>query len=265
MRISALKWMRWLCTTAFVAGQGNALAGAWTMAEDQTLVILSASYEVAPVSSLFYGIPDRDEASGQVFLEHGLFEDLTLGFKAFSKVSPLTGENDTRLGLHARQRLWQGWNGSVVSVQAGFELSASEWMGQMRPSDSVFEIDARALYGKGWQWDWANSFVSTELGYRHRRGDEVDEFRFDGTIGLEPWDGFLGLITVAGAVPFGREGTTSLDVTPSLAFTLWPSVGDNDKKPDLSSPPIVLQIGLGVDVIDLDQGAKITFGLWRRF
>ena len=134
-----------------------------------------------------------------------------------------------------------------------------------RPSDSVVEFDARALFGKGWQLDWANSFVSTELGYRLRHGGQADEVRLDGVTGLEPWDGILGLLTVSAAVPFGGDREASLEITPSIAFTLWPSLGANDKKPDLKTPPQALQIGVGVDALRPDDGIRISAGIWTRF
>lgn len=177
----------------------------------------------------------------------------------------MTGETDTRLGLHARHRIWLGQEGSVGSIQVGFELSASEWIGVPQPSDSVTEIDARALYGKGWQLGWANSYVSTELGYRMRRGGQADEIRFDGTAGIEPWDGVLGLFTIAAAMPLGSLGDAKFEITPSLAFTLWPRVGANDKKPDLANRPPVLQIGVGVDTLNVGNGIRISAGLWRWF
>ncbi|MEM7059833.1 MAG: hypothetical protein AAF557_19780 [Pseudomonadota bacterium] len=255
----------WAFAFIAFAAPSQAISGAWTLAEDTTLAIVTTSYKIAPVSSLASGIRTRDELTTQVFLETGVFDDLTLGLTAYSDFSRLTGETDTRLGLHARQRLWQGWNGSIVSVQVGFELPANEWIGQLHPEDSVLEFDARALFGTGWQLDWANSYISTELGYRVRRGGLADELRFDGTAGLEPWDGILGLFTVSADVPLGGTEDASLEITPSLAFTLWPLVGENDKRPDLATPPQTLQIGVGIDALNPDDGIRISGGIWTWF
>lgn len=240
-------------------------AGAWTLAEDKTLAIVTTSYQIAPAASLFSGVRTKEDLATQVFLETGLFDDLTLGFTMYTEFSNLTGEADTRLGLHARHRIWQGWNGSVASVQIGFELPVNDWMGLPQPADSVVEIDARALFGKGWQLDWANSYVSTELGYRVRRGGQGDELRFDGTAGLEPWGGVLGLFTVSAAVPLAETGRASLEITPSIAFTLWPGVSANDKKPELKTPPQTLQIGIGYDVLNPNDGIRLSGGIWTWF
>jgi len=240
-------------------------AGAWTLPEDETLAIVTTSYQIAPAASLISGVRTKEDLATQVFLETGLFEDLTLGFTTYSEFSRLTGEADTRLGLHARHRVWQGWNGSVASVQIGFEVPVNDWIGYPQPVDSVVEIDARFLFGTGWQFDWANSYVSTELGYRARRGGQSDELRFDGTAGLEPWDGILGLFTVSSSVPFGETGRASLELTPSVAFTLWPQVDSNDKKPVLATPPQTLQIGIGYDVLNPNDGIRLSGGIWTWF
>lgn len=240
-------------------------AGAWTLPEDKTLAIVTTSYQIAPAGSLISGVRTKEDLATQVFLETGLFEDLTLGFTAYSEFSSLTGETDTRLGLHARHRVWQGWNGSVASLQIGVELPANDWLGQIQQPDSVVEIDARALFGMSWQLDWANSFVSTELGYRVRRSGQADEVLFDGTLGLEPWDGVLGLFTVSSTVPLENTGRASFMVTPSLAFTLWPQVGTNDKKPNLKAPPQTLQIGIGYDVLNPGDGIRLSGGIWTWF
>lgn len=258
-------WIGGASALVFAASPVPSDAGAWTLAEDKTLAIVTTSYQIAPVSSLASGVRTREELATQVFLETGVFDDLTLGFTTYSDFSRLTGETDTRVGLHARQRVWQGWGGSVASVQLGVEMPVNDWLGVPQPSDSVVEIDARALFGTGWQFGWANSYISTELGYRARRGGQPDELRFDGTAGLEPWDGILGLLTVSSAIPFGDGGTSTLKISPSLAFTLWPGVGDNDKKPELRTPPQTLQIGFGYDVLNPGDGIRISAGIWTWF
>lgn len=254
----------WVCAHLLVGCPNAVNAGAWTLAEGEGQSILTTSYKVAPASAIISREPDREELTTQVFIEYGLFDDLTLGVTTYGEYQTLTGETDTRWGLHVRHRVWQGQDGSVASVQVGGEISISEWIGFPGPTESVTEIDARLLYGKGWQLDWANSYISTELGYRARLDGKADELRLDATGGIEPWDGILGLFTVAAAVPLGN-GDGKFEVTPSVAFTLWPRVGPNDKKPDLANRPPVLQIGVGVDTLNIGDGFRISAGLWRWF
>lgn len=240
------------------------MAGAWTLEEGVGQSILTLSYQVSPTAALISRQPTREEATTQVYIEYGLFDDLTLGLTTYGEFESLTGETDTRWGLHVRQRLWQGQDGSIVSAQFGGETTISRWIGLPTPPGSVTEFDARMLYGTSWQLDWANSYISTELGYRVRLDGEADEIRFDATGGLEPWDGVLGLFTVAAVAPLGA-GDGKFEITPSVAFTLWPRVGPNDKKPDLANRPPVLQLGVGVDTLNMDRGLKISAGLWRWF
>lgn len=257
-------WQRWVCVHLVLLCPVQATAGAWTLAEGVGQSILTMSYQVTPGAALISRQPSREELTTQVYLEYGLFDDLTLGLTTYGEYETLTGATDTRWGLHVRHRIWQGDDGSVVSAQFGGEVSISEYIGFPTPTESVTEIDARALYGTGWQMDWANSYISTEFGYRARLGGEADELRFDATAGLEPWDGVLGLFTIAAAAPLGA-GDGKLEITPSVAFTLWPRVGPNDKKPDLTNRPPVLQIGVGIDTMNIDQGLRISAGLWRWF
>lgn len=258
------RWLAWVCAHLALVCPNVASAGAWTLAEGAGQSILTTSYKVAPVSALVSRDPDEEKLTTSVFIEYGLFDDLTLGLTTYGEYETLTGQTDTRWGLHVRQRVWQGDDGSVASVQLGGEISISEWIGFPQPTDSVTEIDARVLYGKGWQLDWANSYISTELGYRARFDGKADEIRLDATGGIEAWDGILGLFTVAAAVPLG-DGDGKFEITPSVAFTLWPRMGPNDKKPELANRLPVLQIGVGVDTLNIDEGVRISAGLWRWF
>ena len=250
---------------ALVCSHIQAVAGAWTLAEGAGQVILTTSYKIAPVSALVSGLPNDDEAASQVFLEYGLFDDLTVGLTTYGNFSTVTAETDTRAGLHVRYQAWQGANGDVGSIQAGFQTSVGAVFGTPTPQDSVTEIDVRGLYGRGWQHDWANGYVSTELGYRARLGGQPDELRFDTTTGLEPWTGIIGLLNVSATYPFGEPGDASLELTPSIAYTLWPRVRTNDKKPNGPLYPPTLQFGVGVDVLNPDEGVRFSISLWRRF
>ena len=257
-------WQTWVCAHLLVLCPNQADAGAWTLAEGDGQSIVTISYKVAPAAALISRQAVQEEATTQVFIEYGLFDDLTLGLTTYGEYDAVTGESDTRWGLHARHRVWQGDDGSVASIQIGGEISISEWIGVPKAPGSVTEIDARALYGKGWQLDWANSYISTELGYRARLQGEADEIRLDATGGIEPWDGVLGLFTVAGAIPLG-DGDGKFEIGPSVAFTLWPRMEPNDKKPDLQNRLPVLQFGVSVDTLNIDQGVRLHAGLWRWF
>ncbi|MEM9139436.1 MAG: hypothetical protein AAGB15_06360 [Pseudomonadota bacterium] len=243
----------------------HALAGAWTLSEGDGQAIITSSYRIAPISAVTSGQPTEDEAALQVFLEYGLYDEWTLGLKTLGSLSPSTGETEISAAGHVRYQVWQGADGDVASVQVGVGAPMERFLGPLRADDFAIEADIRALYGRGWQLDWANAYVSSELGYLLRAGGSEDELRADTTAGLEPWRGVLGLLTLSAAVPLGTTADASLQVTPSIAYTLWPYVGENDKKPLGPLYPYTIQLGAGIDVLDTDEGIRLSLSLWRPF
>lgn len=250
---------------------GAAKAGAWTLAEGDGIAITTVARKVTPISGLLGGTADSDQTEVQVFLEYGVLDDLTFGFTALNKFSMTQDIVEMRFGAHLRKRVWQGKDGDVASIQAGFALPAEGLLGgtlgDNRPN-SVSEIDVRALYGRGWGLSWTNAFVSTEAGLRWRGESQPDELRFDTIAGIEPWRGFQGLVGLFVAVPVGGgtvDQDTSLKFAPSVAYTAWPWLGDNDKKPDGLRTPVTFQLGMDIDVLSPSDGISFSFSLWNRF
>ena len=134
-----------------------------------------------------------------------------------------------RVGAHVRRRVWTGSKGGVAAVQVGFSAPVERWLGDLAPDslpDSVPEVHLGALYGRGWQTGWGNSFVSTEAGFQLRGEDADEEFRLEATAGHEAWKGVLGLFSVFSSVPLGDRNDPTLKLAPSIAYTMWPWLGD---------------------------------------
>ena len=162
----------------------------------------------------------------------------------------------------------RGKKGDVVSIQAGFLAPVEKWFaGDLANSlpESVPEAHLRALYGRGWQWELGNSFVSAEAGYHWRGEREADEMRLDVTLGHERWKGLLGLLGVYTTVPVTRRGEASLKLSPSIAYTLWPRLGPNDKKPYGELHPSTVQLGVTWDVLNPGDGLGVAVSVWRSF
>ena len=246
-----------------------AQSGAWTLAEDSGLLILTTTREMAPAGSMFGGnVADRDKNASQAFVEYGLTDDTTLGLAAFGSFSSMNSDVELRLGGHVRHRVWQGQDGDVASVQLGASFPAERWLGSEfgdDQPDSVPEVDVRVLYGRGWQFSWANAFISSETGLRIRGENQDEEIRFDTTAGVEPWRGIMGMMGVFAATPLGEQGTAQFKIAPSVAYTLWPNVGQNDKKPEDAVNPTTLQLGVSVDALNMDDGLGLSLSIWRRF
>lgn len=252
----------------------EARAGAWTLAEGSGQVIMTTGRRIAPAGAFASGTPDEDANVAQIFVEYGLAERWTVGATIYAEISTTdTREVEIRAGGHVRHRVWQGADGDVVSVQAGASLPVERWIvGESLADaldDTVPEIDLRALYGRGWQWSLGNSFVSVETGLRWRGGDEADELRIDATAGHEAWKGILAMIGVYSSVPVIGAGDgdddASLKLAPSVAWTMWPRLGPNDKKPRGELNPATLQFGIVWDALNPGDGLGVQISVWHSF
>lgn len=242
--------------------------GAWTLAEGDGQLIMTTGRKTAPARAMVRGIPDRDTTSVYVFVEYGVTNRLTLGGKASGEWVTTPGALDLRLGGHARYRLWQGKAGDVLSVQLGGSGPIQALFGDPLGGgtfDNVAEADASLLYGRGWISDWGNSFVSVEAGFRWRGGDRPDEIRLETTAGHAFSRRFMGIFGTYGAYPIGGGADASLKLSPSIAWTMWPRLGPNDKKPADFKHPSTLQIGVNYDVLNADDGLGFYVSVWNKF
>jgi len=244
-------------------------AGAWTQPEGDGVLIVSGGRQTQPISAMASGIAESDKTSMQIYAEYGLIDGLTLGAAVFGEIDTtdlISGS--ASVSAFARKRIWQDDDGYVASVQIGgslpFESVISDVFGESKP-DSTPEVTAAFLGGTGWWGDWGSAFVSGGAGYAWRSEGAANEIRSELTLGYEPWRCCLALLGVYGAMPLGGRGTgSSLTVSPSLAYRVWPEVWRNGVKPPDASPATV-QIGLSYDVLGGDEGIGLTFAVWREF
>ncbi|MEO1494096.1 MAG: hypothetical protein AAFV19_18235 [Pseudomonadota bacterium] len=245
----------------------EAQAGAWTQPEGDGLFIMTTARRAAPASALFSDVADQDSNSTRIFVEYGVFDDLTLGLTAFTDFSNTDQDLEAAIGGHVRYRVLADDNW-VLSVQGGASFPIERWFGSRfgddRP-DSVPEYDIRMLYGRGWQLDWGNGFISTEFGLRLRGEGQSEELRFDATLGHEPLKGVLGLMSVFASAEMGDGQESSFKLSPSIAYTQFPWLGSNDKKPAGFAVPDTVQIGVTWDVMNPEDGLEIGVSIWRRF
>jgi hypothetical protein len=267
------------CLAIACLAEGEAEAGAWTLAEGSGQLIMTTGRKIAPVGAFMGGPADSDANSSQIWAEYGVADGWTVGVVAYGEFSTTDAEDmELRLGGHVRHRVWTGSAGDVASVQAGLGVPVEGWLGDLAPDslpDSVPEVHLRGLYGRGWQTGWGNSFVSAEAGFHWRGERAADELRLDVTAGHEAWKGVLGLFSIFAAVPIGGgdggEGNrddgsdATLKLAPSVAYTLWPWLGDNDKKPFDPIHPNTIQLGIVWDALNPDDGLGVQLSIWKSF
>jgi hypothetical protein len=247
----------------------DAAAGAWTLAEGDAQVISTAGRNIAPIGAFIDGAADTDSNSTQLWVEYGLAEGWTVGALVYAEFSTTDASDmQLRLGAHVRRRIWTGAQGGVAAIQAGFSAPVESWMGELAPDslpDSVPEISLSALYGRGWQTGWGNSFVSTGAGLQWRGEGADEELRFEVTAGHEAWKGVLGLFSVFSSVPLGDRNDATLKLAPSIAYTLWPWLGENDRKPYDPPHPDTVQLGIVWDTLNQDDGLGVQLSIWKTF
>ncbi len=261
-------FLLWITGASWPAG-GPAHAGAWTRAEGDGQLIVTTARRVAPADAWTGGITTDDTSYSQIYVEYGWEDDLTIGGVIYTEVDALDIASSTgSVGLFVRQRLWQGQHGDVFSVQVGashpIEQYVLEEYDVVPTGSNAFEVQVRALYGKGWGFDWGNAFVSLEGGY-HWRDGEADELRFDATAGIEPIKGVLGIMSVYSLTPLGGGTDASLKLAPSVAWTMLPWIGRDGKKPRGPISADTVQFGVIYDVLEEDRGLTLQISVWRPF
>lgn len=246
----------------------DVLAGAWPQPQGKVQIIMTTTRKIAPAGG-FFGEPVESDTNGtQIFAEFGATEDLTVGMTIFGEFSTTDDQVEARIGAHVRYRVWTGENGDVASIQGGISAPVERWLGEglgdNRPN-SAPELDLRVLYGRGWQTDWGNAFISAEAGLRFRGEGLDEELRLDLTTGYEPLKGVLGLMSVFSTMPLGQDADPSLKLAPSIAYTLWPWLGANDKKPYRPINPDTIQLGIVWDALEPSDGLTLALSIWKGF
>jgi hypothetical protein len=182
----------------------------------------------------------------------------------------------TQMGAGAIQpickRVWQDGHGGVGSVQFGYAHPIESLLGQSFENaepGAVPEAHLAGLFGYGWSADalndWGSAFISTGAAYHLRREGLADEMRFEITTGFAPWRRFMGILSLYGLTPLGDGSDMSLKIAPSVAYTMWPWVAKNEKKPSGPIKPGTIQLGVSYDVLNPSDGLGVSISMWRRF
>ena len=270
-----MRWMgRLACVSVLLVGYSlsaavPACAGAWTQAKGEGLVIVTTGRRLAPVGALTGGPVSRDTNISQIYLEYGLLDGLTIGAKSYIELSTtdLTASS-AALGGFVRKRVWQDGRGGVASVQFGYAHPIESLLGDafaMAEPGAVPEAHLAGLYGRGWADDWGSAFLSTGAAYHLRRRGTADDLRFEFTAGYAPWRRWMGMLSFYGLTPLGEGTSASLKVAPSIAFTMWPWIGRNEKKPRGPVRPNTIQFGVSYDLLNPADGLGLSISVWRRF
>lgn len=247
---------------------GAAAGGAWTRAAGDGQLIFTSGRQIAPVGALTGNAASSDKTQAQIFVEYGVLDSLTVGGSLYGEVSSIDANDGAALfSAFARQRLYRDDAGNVASAQIGFALPAEKLISgrfaRSRPN-STPELRLAGLYGTSWWGDWGSAYLTTEAGWAWRSEGTGDELRGELAIGYRPWRCCTAGLSLYATAPLSGTNDAALKLVPSVAYTLYPPVGRNEKKPQ-DFAATTTQIGLVYDLLNPDDGIGFLLSLWRPF
>ena len=253
-----------VCLMPAIAG-----AGAWPAPEGGGQTIVTNTRKADSTEGIIGQETEDVRTEVTLFGEYGLTRDTTLGLVISGGFSAIDEEDvELRLGGHVRHTFWRGEDGDVASVELGASFPAERWigfgLGDNKP-ESVSEAYVNLQYGRGWQFDWLDVFVSTGIEFRARGEQQDEELRLFSTAGIRPFDRLMALTEARFHQPLGQRGEPQFKLSPSLAYTMLPWLGSNDKKPELDRIPITIQLGVTWDAWNPDDGIALNLSVWRPF
>lgn len=213
-------------------------AGAWTLPDGTGQWL--ATFTGATSRSAFDGsgrlmsTPRYDKLDADVLVEYGITDRLTAIFQTGLQHVDIAAPIDaSRTGLDytdfgARYQFWQG-DGWVVSGQALLEIpGTTDTSNPAAIGYTDVEADLRLLVGKGFMLGTMPAFVDVELAHRQRGDGAPNEFRADGTLGVQVLPKWLVLAQSfnvisegAGSPVFGSYDYEKLQL--SAVYSLTPS------------------------------------------
>ena len=172
-----------------------AWAGAWTLPEGTSQILAtvtgSSSTESFNNNGDLTSIPRYNKLDADALYEYGLTDDLTVmlqsGLQHIDIGAPVdasrTGLDYTDFG--ARYRFWQN-DGWVFSGQALLEIpGTSDTSNPAAVGYTDIEADFRLLLGKSFMIGTMPAFIDLEVAQRQRGDGAPNEFRADGTFGVQ--------------------------------------------------------------------------------
>lgn len=178
--------------TSFFFSCSGVHAGAWTMPKGEGQAIVTMAYSFAGDAYDEDGNPvaikpfEKYELRG--FAEYGVTDWATIVFQPEVRLKEQDEAESKGLGrvdVGLRTRLWRN-NFAVASIEGSVSAPGqSDDLAPLNGGDTDWEIEARALYGRGFDIGWRHGFFDAQVGYRHRFSDPADEVVVDLTVGLD--------------------------------------------------------------------------------
>jgi hypothetical protein len=237
-------------TAAAILLTGEASAGAWTQPAGDAFVSMGVSR---------YESGDYAETTVTTYGEIGITDWLTGALAVEGDLPDGSDAIETGYSGFLRARLWTGPAGDPLSAQVGWIGDGGDVADLGAPQIArEDEVDARLLYGRGFDSALGPGWLNVEAGYRWRLDISADELRLDATVGLRPWEDWLVMLQSFNTVGLRNNAPFGGDYD---AFKLAPSVGYA-----LSArATVVLGVEREIAGRNIDYGTRLRVSLWLDF
>ncbi len=201
---------------ALILTAGQAAAGAWPRGDGKSFVALSSQFSTPQEDPLYAGLGVDTRAS--IYGEHGLTDDLTLGFDA---AYAMGDDAETVAALvFLRRTVWQSTGGHVVAAELG--LGARSDVALMaavaEPQGTALRIRPGLAWGKGFESAWGQGWMGVESYVELTSPSDGALLKLDATVGIKPWEDWMFIFSVQSSKDTG--GDAIIRLAPSVAYRL---------------------------------------------
>jgi len=176
-------------------------AGAWTQPKGEGQAIVTLAYSFAgdafDEDGRAVAVEPFEKYELRAFAEYGLTDWATLVVQPEVRFKGQGDENSEGLGrfdLGLRTRLWHD-DYAVASIEGSVSAPGqSDELAPLNGGDTDWELEARALYGRGFDLWSRHGFLDLQVGYRHRFDEPADEVIADLTLGLDITERSLAVV-----------------------------------------------------------------------
>lgn len=250
-----------------------ATAGAWTLEPGALFYSANVGFFRSD------GANPYEEISIAQYAEFGALPWLTLGgsLEAFQPVGDYAdAKGRVEAGVFARARLETFSHGDPMSLQLGligdfFQAdslrSSGEPFANVEWAPNGHEIDARILYGRGFEGFLDGGWIDLQFGARIRGDDRPAQYRFDATAGLrltEDWFVMVQSFNSFDLTKFGYypNSDAGSKVGPFDSYKVAPSIGYRVNE------RTTLVLGAEREFVRGEKGEdawRFRVGVWRNF
>jgi hypothetical protein len=254
--------------TAVLLAVGAAHASAWPREKGRLFLSTKSNYFTAQADAPLPGAidpPRYERVDGDIYVEYGLFKDLTLGGKVIYgyatffdgfKSESVNGVAEAEASV--QYTIFRNRVDSFGVRLTGATPTRFENGGRPGVFSDGFDAELRAIYGRTLFARPFKAYAEIGAGYRRRFGEGADQIRADALLGVEPFRRMLLLLEAQSKISMRNEdfGGANYDVIVFQPSAVW-----------RMTRRFALQAGFTWEAAgrNLDLGQGYFLSLWTEF